>query len=78
MMTKQGVKTFLLVVLSLVVLRQAIAIGSNEIDQLRTQVRLIEVNEIDPTALFYTESKLALNAEKEVARRIQEGFSGGR
>ena len=75
MMMRRGIWALGLVLLGLVGLRQIIATLGNEIDQLRLQATLIEANEIDPTALFYTESKLSLNAGREVARKIQGGLS---
>jgi len=40
--------------------------------QLQQQAAIIESRDIDPSALFYTESRLALQAEKQMRQQIQE------
>ena len=77
MTMKQKISSILLIVVGLVALRQVIVIGINEIDQLRRHVGLVEEFKIDPTALYYTESKVVRDAEEEVTRRIQKGSSAG-
>lgn len=74
MTTKQTIKSMLLILVGLVALRQAIVIGINEVDQLRRHVGRVEELEIDPTTLYYTESKVVLDAEKEVTRKIRKGL----
>lgn len=54
----------------LVVLQQGIAFGSSRGGQFQEQRRIIESRGIDPGALFYTESALALEAEKTVRRQV--------
>ncbi len=56
----------------LIMLQQLIAYGNNNISHLQEQSSLIEINDIDPSALFYIESKLALSAEKTVRELINE------
>lgn len=77
MTTKQRIRSVLLIAVGLVALRQAIVVGINEIDQLRRHVGRVEEFKIDPTALYYTESQVVLDAEKEVTRRLKEGLSAG-
>ena len=54
----------------LILLQQAIAFGSDHSAQLNKQTQIIQNQNIDPSALFYMESKLALNAEKIVRKKI--------
>ena len=54
----------------LVLLQQGIARATIKVDVFHAQSDLITEKNIDPSALFYTESDLALSAEKEVRRRI--------
>lgn len=77
MTAKQRITSILLIAVGLVALRQAIVIGIIEIDQLRRHVGRVEELKIDPTALYYTESQVVLDAEKEVTRRMQKGLSTG-
>ncbi|MDE2773924.1 MAG: hypothetical protein OXI46_09500 [Gemmatimonadota bacterium] len=44
---------------------------------MRKHVGRVEELKIDPTALYYTESQVVLDAEKEVTRRMQKGSSTG-
>lgn len=60
-----------LFILGLVILQQGIAWGSS-FGQLRQQTIIINERDIDPAALFYTESVIALSAEKQVRRKIKE------
>ncbi len=55
---------------ALVILQLGIVQMSRQVDAIRAQTALIIEKNIDPSALFYTESDLALNAEKEVRHRI--------
>ena len=57
-----------LFLVSLLVLQQGIALSNSQFDQMRKQAEVVKKNDIDPSALFYTESKLALQAEKNVRR----------
>ena len=59
-----------LFLMALVLLQQGIARATIKVDVFHAQSDLIAEKNIDPSALFYTESDLALNAEKEVRRRI--------
>jgi len=54
----------------LVILQQGIAFGHNNSALMGRQAALIEQEDIDPAALFYTESPLALKAEKTVRNKI--------
>lgn len=59
----------------LILLQQTIAFSSNHSPHINQQTLLIENQDIDPSALFYMESKLALNAEKSVRKMINEKAS---
>jgi hypothetical protein len=60
----------MLFLLGLVALQQGIAFGNGHVDRLGRQAAVIEANDIDPAAIFYTESPLALAAEKRVRHRV--------
>lgn len=45
--------------------------GVRHLPQLQQQTAIIESRDIDPAALFYTESRLALQAEKQVRQQIR-------
>ena len=62
----------MIVVAGLILLQQAIAFGSDHSTQINKQTQLIKNREIDPSALFYMESKLALDAEKTVRKLIND------
>ena len=68
-LSKKTIGLFLFLI-GLVLLQQGIARATIKVDVLHAQSDLIAEKNIDPTALFYTESDLALRAEKEVRRRI--------
>jgi hypothetical protein len=57
-----------LFLVSLLVLQQGITLSTSQFDQMRLQAEVVQKNDIDPAALFYTDSKLALQAEKNVRR----------
>ncbi len=46
--------------------------GIRQLPQLQQQTAIIESRGIDPAALFYTESRLALQAEKQVRQQVQQ------
>lgn len=56
----------------LFVLQQGIAFGSSRFGQLNAQVQLIENHDIDPSAMFYMESDLALKAQRQVRLQLSE------
>ena len=58
--------------LGLLLLQQAIALGTDRSESLDRQVTMIEANNIDPAAMFYTECDLLLDAEKKVSERINK------
>ena len=71
-LSRKTIGLFLFLII-LVLLQQGIARATIKVDVFRAQSDLIAEKNIDPSArptLFYTESDLALNAEKEVRRRI--------
>ena len=55
---------------ALMILQLGIVQMNRQVDAIHAQTALITEKNIDPSALFYTESDLALNAEKEVRHRI--------
>ena len=70
---KKAVLKLVLFTAGLVLFRQGIATVNSEVAVFKAQSEVILANGIDPSALFYTESRLALAAEKEVRRRIASG-----
>ncbi len=68
---KEKILKSVLFLVALVFLQQGIALGSNY-GQMKKQVGLIKENNIDPSALFYMESTLALRAEKKVRKSINK------
>ena len=63
---------------ALMILRMGIVQMNRQVDAIHAQTALITEKNIDPSALFYTESDLALNAEKEVRHRISASRVTGR
>lgn len=61
----------LLCITALLLLRQGIAWVDGHLDIRRQQAGIIRARDIDPAALFYTESALALAAEKEVRASLK-------
>jgi hypothetical protein len=59
-----------LFLVSLLMLQQGIAY-SNRFDTLSQHSAVIKENDIDPAALFYMESKMALDAEKRVRSKLE-------
>ena len=64
-------------ILGLIVLQQGIALGNAHFDLLGRQAGVIERNNIDPAALFYTDSPLALAAEKRVRTQVAQTADSG-
>jgi len=60
------------------ILRLGIVKMNRQVDAIHAQTGLITAKNIDPSALFYTESDLALNAEKEVRHRMSASRVTGR
>jgi hypothetical protein len=67
---KVKVTGLLLFLAGLIVLQQVIAFGNQRIEVLEMQSAVIKDRDIDPSALFYTESRLALAAEKQMRHKI--------
>jgi len=64
-----------LFLVSLLMLQQGIAY-SNRFDTLSQHTAIVEENDIDPAALFYMESKMALDAEKRVRSQLEVNRTG--
>jgi len=60
-----------LFVFSLVLLRQGILLMSERIPALQQQTRVIQQRDIEPAALFYTDSAVALQAIRNTDSRIR-------
>lgn len=56
---------------ALVLLRQGIVLVDTHVDARREQSAAVEEHGIDPRALFYAESEVALAAEKQFRRRLR-------
>ena len=60
-----------LFVVALLLLREAIALVDANLGVRREQVVAVEEHRVDPRALFYAESAVALAAEKEFRRKLE-------
>ena len=58
---------------ALLLLRQGIALLDTHLGVRREQAAAVEKHDVDPRALFYAESEVALAAEKDFRRRLREG-----
>ncbi|GEM_PF-987848 len=56
---------------ALIFLQQSIAFFINNVDHLAGQSNIINQKDIDPSALFYMESDLALKAEKQMHQAME-------
>jgi len=59
-----------LFLLALTALQQLIAVANHQVGQLHEQSLVISNNNLDPSALFYMESDMALVAEKSVRKAL--------
>lgn len=75
-MMKAKMAKLALFLLCMVALQQGIAFGNDHFTALEKQSAIISGKDIDPSALFYTESRLALAAEKSVRQRIRDPGAG--
>jgi len=56
---------------ALIFLQQSIAFFINNVDHLAGQSNIINQKDIDPSALYYMESDLALKAEKQMHQAME-------
>lgn len=68
-MTRKLIKLGLFL-LTLTALQQLIALGNQQVSQLRDQSLVVSNNNLDPSALFYMEIDMALAAEKSVRKAL--------
>lgn len=66
----KSVMVITLFVFLLISLRQGIVFVSSQSQVFSQQVELMDVQEIDPASLFYTDSQVALRAIRKVDRQI--------
>ena len=57
--------------IALVLLRQGLVIAIERVPALERQVRTTQQQNIDPSALFYTESRVALRAIRETEEKLR-------
>lgn len=69
---KQKLLRMFIFCFSVLVLQQSIAIGNDYFVLMGNHARVVEVNDIDPSALFYTEVDIALNAEKNIRASLNK------
>ena len=69
---KEKLLRMLIFCFSVLVLQQSIAIGNDYFVLMGDHARVVEVKDIDPSALFYTEIDLALKAEKNIRKSLKE------
>ena len=62
------IPTFLI---ALVLLRQGILTATDKLPVVERQVRATQQYDIDPSALFYTESRVALRAIRETEEKVR-------
>lgn len=60
-----------LFVLALVLLRQGIVVMTSTVTALERQVNVMQQQDIEPAALFYTDSRAALRAIRRVEESIR-------
>ncbi|MDT8398039.1 MAG: hypothetical protein RQ899_05435 [Pseudomonadales bacterium] len=70
MRSKHHVLAIGLFLLSLLLLQQGIVLLDRVVPAFGTQAGIIMERDIDPAALFYTQSPLALNAEKKIRKSL--------
>ena len=63
---KQKMRSLVIFFAVLILLQQGIAYSNSNISLLKKHVSIIEMNNIDPSVMFYTESEVLLSAEKKV------------
>ena len=61
-----------LLALGIVLLRQAIVIATGELPVLERHVEIMQEQDIEPAALFYTDSRVALRAIQHVDQRVND------
>lgn len=55
---------------ALVLLRQGIVVATQQLPVIGRQVEVMQKQDIDPAALFYTESRVALRAIRQADARV--------
>jgi hypothetical protein len=68
---KRKLLNLFLILASAVLLQQGIAFSHLRFSMLGDYSRVVKNNDIDPSALFYMESTLALAAEKSVREKLR-------
>lgn len=66
------IRFIVLFVLSMVALQQMLAVVNKSVPTVKAQINLIKTENIDPSVMFYTESKQVLKAEKEVRKSLNQ------
>ena len=69
---KRIIRNIILLALILVALEQTIVLLGKSSDTFRTQQTIIEEEQMDPAAFFYTESVHALRSEKKMRQALKK------
>ncbi|MBT8147645.1 MAG: hypothetical protein KJN90_12380 [Gammaproteobacteria bacterium] len=62
--------TLPLFVCALVLLRQGIVVATEQVPAIGRQVEVMQQQDIDPAALFYTDSRVALRAIRRAEEKV--------
>ena len=67
---RRALVTIPLFLFALVLLRQGIVVATGKMPILERQVQVMQEQDIDPAALFYTDSRVALRAIQRASLRV--------
>ncbi len=68
--SRRALLTVPLFLCALVLLRQSIVVATQQVPLIGRQVEVMQQQDIDPAALFYTESRVALRAIRQADARV--------
>ena len=68
---RKAIVTVPLFLCTLVLLRQGIVMATEQVPAIGRQVDVVQQQDIDPAALFYTDSRVALKAIREAQEKVR-------
>ena len=68
--SRKALVTLPLFVCALVLLRQGIVVATEQVPAISRQVEVMQQQDIDPAALFYTDSRVALRAIRRAEEKV--------
>ncbi|MEZ5490385.1 MAG: hypothetical protein R3F50_08710 [Gammaproteobacteria bacterium] len=71
--SRKALVTIPLFVITLVLLRQGIIVATGQLPVLERQIQVMQEQDIDPAALFYTDSRVALQAIQRASLQVNGG-----